>query len=502
MAINNLKDEIKDILKASVRPSRRELSKNRLETYVFKKHFIDEWCQYCIDYVGAGAPKKKGFVGAPNTRQLQKRMSRAFFIELKNLTKAASAPLSMHDKGDRVIISKLYRSSAGFESSNPQIKAPVQAAKRAAIRVLKKHHKGISGKQDTHMEAALHGHHGGPEKDDLKTTLGMVHIGKHVSNYVEAPIERLADEENQQPKIDLLSEVVRHNFKDYIDIELGYTRGSRFKTSVSSKKAKINVFNDIQIGFALGAGAKGREYTDAMKDWDTPKGRGGSSKLPAAIDNILDRVGKNVVKFISTYVEKNPYNLLEIKGSPSVIDTAVQETPKMIVKNLFPHKSNPDMRLKVNKKLFLNNAQISNISTGMIASKTAKGGVESKRGRKKPRSVAPAGKVDQKAGQNPMALKNLLNEILPQAVAQNMVAPALRYRTGRFANSVRVDNITQGPRGGNTMIEATYRTNPYETFAPGGKQYTPQRDPERLIKRTVRQVASGIIGARFGIDIQ
>jgi hypothetical protein len=52
------------------------------------------------------------------------------------------------------------------------------------------------------------------------------------------------------------------------------------------------------------------------------------------------------------------------------------------------------------------------------------------------------------------------------------------------------------------MIEATYMTNPYDTFAPGGQKYTPQRDPERLIKRSIRQVASGMIGAKFGINIQ
>ena len=43
-------------------------------------------------------------------------------------------------------------------------------------------------------------------------------------------------------------------------------------------------------------------------------------------------------------------------------------------------------------------------------------------------------------------------------VAQNMTSPALNYRTGRLANSVRVDNVTQGPRGGNTMIETSYMT--------------------------------------------
>ena len=93
----------------------------------------------------------------------------------------------------------------------------------------------------------------------------------------------------------------------------------------------------------------------------------------------------------------------------------------------------------------------------------------------------------------------MLNKVLPVAIAKNMVAPALQYRTGRFANSVQVDDVTQGPRGGNTMIQTSYLTNPYETFAPGGKKYTQQRDPESLIKRTVREVATGIIGAKFGI---
>jgi hypothetical protein len=51
------------------------------------------------------------------------------------------------------------------------------------------------------------------------------------------------------------------------------------------------------------------------------------------------------------------------------------------------------------------------------------------------------------------------------------------------------------------MIETSYRNDPYETFAPGGKKYTSQRDPERLIKRSVREIATGLIGARFGIEV-
>ena len=114
MAINKLKDEIKDILKASVRGSRRALSKGRLETYVFKKHFIAEWCQYCLDTVGVSDLK------------LKKRMVRAFFIELKNKTKQANAPLSMHDKGE---IADNFRIPAGGFFLWLKVKDDEEAAK-------------------------------------------------------------------------------------------------------------------------------------------------------------------------------------------------------------------------------------------------------------------------------------------------------------------------------------------------------------------------------------
>ena len=204
--------------------------------------------------------------------------------------------------------------------------------------------------------------------------------------------------------------------------------------------------------------------------------------------------------------------IMEVKGSPSIKETLVAFTPHMIINTMFPHTTRADMRLSVNKKLAADakaagGKSSKSISTyGDLAKKPKQKGRKTLNRAKKSTHAVVGGRdssrVDAKAGKNPMALRNLLNEILPQQVAQNMVAPALQYRTGRFANSVRVDNITQGPRGGNTMIETSYRNDPYETFAPGGKKYTQQRDPERLIKRSVRQIASGLIGARFGIEVR
>ena len=205
--------------------------------------------------------------------------------------------------------------------------------------------------------------------------------------------------------------------------------------------------------------------------------------------------------------------VLDVKGSPSARESMIGKGSHHIIDSLFKHKTKADMRLKINKRLVAEAKKASGKETkkktsyGKVAkksnSKNKKVINRAKVNTKDPRVRGQAGMaVTQKAGPNPLALKELLNKALPPIIARNMTAPALRYRTGRFANSVQVDGITQGPRGGNTMVETTYRKDPYETFAPGGQKYTYQRDPERLIKKSVREAAIGIIGGRFAVGVK
>jgi hypothetical protein len=91
-------------------------------------------------------------------------------------------------------------------------------------------------------------------------------------------------------------------------------------------------------------------------------------------------------------------------------------------------------------------------------------------------------------------LQNLLNSNLVQTVKQNMGAGSrrdvLNLRSGRFAESVRVERLTQGRQG---MITAyyDYMRNPYATFSQGGKQELPRsRDPKLLIAKSIRQIAA------------
>jgi hypothetical protein len=74
--------------------------------------------------------------------------------------------------------------------------------------------------------------------------------------------------------------------------------------------------------------------------------------------------------------------------------------------------------------------------------------------------------------------------------------PALENRTGRFARSVHVTDVTQTSKGF-PSIGYTYQKYPYQTFEPGYKQGSAQRDPRVLIDRSIREIATQLIVGRF-----
>jgi len=95
-----------------------------------------------------------------------------------------------------------------------------------------------------------------------------------------------------------------------------------------------------------------------------------------------------------------------------------------------------------------------------------------------------------------ITLAALINQKLPVTVAKNMGLPALRYRTGRFAGSVRVTDVTRTSKGF-PSIGYTYQRNPYQTFEPGYAQGTQDRDPRKLIDRSIREIAAQLLVGRF-----
>ena len=192
-----------------------------------------------------------------------------------------------------------------------------------------------------------------------------------------------------------------------------------------------------------------------------------------------------------------------VSDSPDYTDELTLQASKLAIQKLFPHKTKPNMRFRVNKKLAerikreTKKGRRSTVSASKAKLKETKsketfGGV-----------VAGVGTARRKAQpkttrNNVLSLRNMLNSILPSQVAMNMTEPALRFRTGRFANSVRVTNIIQRPRGG-LHLDYTYMREPYETFEPGNQQGSTLRDPRRLIGGTIRQIMTKQAIERFTV---
>ena len=192
----------------------------------------------------------------------------------------------------------------------------------------------------------------------------------------------------------------------------------------------------------------------------------------------------------------------KMKGSPTReemfrqkgINTVIDALERVNVRKGKKGKGGVDLRLKVNKKLRKRLPKSSKARAGFTIGKL-KQSIQKDAGKtvKSPKSKAKAARGQGRTAQSPIALRNILNEYLPEMVAANMGSPALNFQTGRFANSARVENVNIGPRGG-LNIDYTYMRNPYETFEPGGKQGSTRRDPKRLIGRSIRELSVSILG--------
>jgi hypothetical protein len=92
------------------------------------------------------------------------------------------------------------------------------------------------------------------------------------------------------------------------------------------------------------------------------------------------------------------------------------------------------------------------------------------------------------------SLQAYINENLQSVISANMGGGTersiLNYRTGRFAESAKVETLSKSRQG---LITAfyTYMKNPYQTFEPGFRQGSPRsRDPKLLISKSIREIVA------------
>jgi hypothetical protein len=181
--------------------------------------------------------------------------------------------------------------------------------------------------------------------------------------------------------------------------------------------------------------------------------------------------------------------LLNTEGSPSI----VKHIENIVVANL-TGKSVKTSRstLKTNDKA-RSAPPISNVKP-KAPSKTKRRPLKFKEPALKQR---PAGSLTT----NIVQLQNLINQNLAAQIRQNMgtgnSTTVLNYRTGRFAESAKVERMLESREG---MITAfySYMRNPYGTFAEGGRQEFPtSRNPKTLIAKSIRELAGTQVANRM-----
>ena len=183
----------------------------------------------------------------------------------------------------------------------------------------------------------------------------------------------------------------------------------------------------------------------------------------------------------------------------------------------FPNLEGSDSSVQKRKKIILKGLdktlKSKNITTDfedLTLKPSFKGTVKSKARKRKTEIVKTSDKVKRKRrarkakkakgiSTQPLVLIGLLNKELPATVRKNMKEPNLVNRSGRFAQSVKITDITQTPQG-YPSIGYTYQQSPYRVFEDGSgipPWSNGERDPRDLIDRSIREIAIKFAIGRF-----
>ena len=171
-------------------------------------------------------------------------------------------------------------------------------------------------------------------------------------------------------------------------------------------------------------------------------------------------------------------------GSNSFNQDIVEKVTLSILGNFAKNRVKPASHKKVSTKINVNStAKVSVGETGMTLAK--------KKVADKPTTINK-----NITSNNLIKLQTLLSSQLQDVISANMgdgdQRSILNYRTGRFASTVKIENVSQARSG---MITAfySYMKNPYATFAEGGKQQYPiSRNPKLLISRSIRDIGKAL----------
>ena len=107
---------------------------------------------------------------------------------------------------------------------------------------------------------------------------------------------------------------------------------------------------------------------------------------------------------------------------------------------------------------------------------------------------------------NATNLRSLLQILVKKYILEDMTRAnaTLKYRTGRFANTVELKTPALSPKATQVSLFYTYMLHPYSVFDPrfGNPLASSGRNPQRIIGEALEKAARDIIHARYNIVIR
>jgi hypothetical protein len=207
-------------------------------------------------------------------------------------------------------------------------------------------------------------------------------------------------------------------------------------------------------------------------------------------DNIKESSEEKALKaifreFVSTLSETGHNSLLNMEGSSTLKEKALAAVTENFKGKKYLKVKSKSVKLKTKTK-----SKTTSTKTSASVALTAR---RIKTRKKKEKAKASA-------ASQPLAMVAMINKELPETVRKNMDSPGLVNRTGRFAESVRVTDVIQTPKGF-PSFGYKYQMNPYQVFEDGGNGSAPwangNRDPRGLIDRSIREIAKDLAIGRF-----
>ena len=263
---------------------------------------------------------------------------------------------------------------------------------------------------------------------------------------------------------------------------LDNTRG--FGGFVNSEAAKDirDVIQQIQATFTTTGTKSGKTLSKVKLNENLDvsirvfaQSRNAAGKEPFDYSQLKPKLEKAIRKYILKA------DVATMANSDSIEDDAVKRVEYAIIQELTAPK---------NAKLIGSTKVPSGRKKKKLSNEKKYKPTKRKGSTKKAATVASGVRVHAKPSQINLAqVMAILNAKITGTVAKNMGVPALTNRTGRFASSVRVTDVSLTPKGF-PSVGYTYQKSPYQTFERGFAQGTPELDPRDLVDKSIREIAA------------